>query len=225
MKIKNYHYNRSNKLRDNIGNHKSSKELKIQPDNIGNCLNVNFEPSLIPDNIGNSIELAPTHNFNREYFKKGDQQNIQRVGKYLVGGVNPAVTPELINFTNQHRYNSEPLSGSNKKMNQIQSEKRLKKLFEFDDDERVEYVLTSAPEIKQKQIEYILKKIFSINTELKTKITSHIEKINEKLILVVKIKTLLFKDRELSFSALCFLVNKILNRNKLDRIRVSMEIV
>lgn len=194
----------------------------MPPDNIGNCLDLNSNTYSVPDNIGNSIEPVSIRHFDREFFKKRNKQNNLKNNRYLADGINPIIN----NKSNEspYRRNSE-ISEFNKKTNQIQTEKRLRKLFEFENDDFSEYVLTSTPEEKQKQIEQVLKKILNVKPNSRAKIAINIENNDGKPSLVVKIKTHLFKNNDLSFSALVFLVNKILNRNRLDRIRILLEVV
>ncbi len=103
-----------------------------------------------------------------------------------------------------------------------QSDKRLRRLFEFEEDDRVEYTLSSTPEEKRLQAEQVVKKIFEAG-QLPTEITTTLEQSETRSSVLVSIKTPLFKTGELPLAALNFLVNKIVNRLPADRIRLVVK--
>lgn len=112
-----------------------------------------------------------------------------------------------------------PAPKENPQQQGAQSDKRLRRLFEFEDDDRVEYTLTSTPEEKRAQAEQVVKKIFELG-HLPTEITATIEQSETKTGILVSVKTPVFKTGELPLAALNFLANKIVNRLPSDRIRL-----
>lgn len=204
---------------DGVGNRRSNKEVKTLQDDIGNHLEISRTNENTPDNLGNSIDVAPTHQLSGiTHRKKSDAAPLVRMGRYLVGGVNPAVaglahlvpalpTPSL----------SHPQTHSQSS----QVDKRLRRLFEFDDDDRIEYTLSSTPEEKRAQTELTLKTIFE-TAQLPTEFTVSLEQSETKSSVLVVIHSPVFKTGELPLAALNFLVNKIVNRLPIDRIRLTV---
>ena len=136
---------------DSVGNRRSIKDIRIPNDDIGNHLEVFRTDENTPDNLGNSVDIAPTHQLSGiTYRKKSDAAPLVRMGRYLVGGVNPAVAGLA------HLIPEPPapvLAPVQENSSAPATDKRLKRLFEFDEDDRVEYTLTSTPEEKRTQAE------------------------------------------------------------------------
>lgn len=210
---------------DSVGNRRSSKEIRIPNDDIGNHLEIFRTNENTPDNLGNSIDIAPTHQLSGiTHRKKADAAPLIRMGRYLVGGVNPAVaglahlipdeTPAPARIQNQEA-GSTPASGPG-------VDKRLRRLFEFDEDDRVEYTLTSTPEEKRAQAELAMKTIFEAG-QLPAEITTTLEQSEAKSSVNILVNSPVFKAGDLPLAALNFLVNKIVNRLPSDRIRLSVK--
>jgi hypothetical protein len=135
------------------------------------------------------------------------------MGKYLVGGVNPAVAG-LAHLIPEPAPLPPPQEAS-----APATDKRLRRLFEFDEDDRVEYTLTSTPEEKRVQAELALKTIFETGAVV-AEITASVEESETKTSVSVLVNSPVFKSGELPLAALNFLVNKIVNRLPNDRIRL-----
>jgi hypothetical protein len=210
---------------DSIGNRRSNKEIRISNDDVGNQLEISRTHDHIPDNLGNSIDIAPTHQLSGiTHRKKSDAAPLVRMGRYLVGGVNPAVAglahliPEEAPATPRTQ-NQEAGSAS---ASGPGVDKRLKRLFEFDEDDRAQYTLTSTPEEKRAQAELALKTIFEAG-ELQAEITTTLEQSEDKSSVHILVNSPVFKTGDLPLAALNFLVNKIVNRLPTDRIRLSVK--
>lgn len=208
---------------DSVGNRRSTKETKLINDDIGNHLEILRSNENTPDHIGNSIDSAPTHLLSGvTHRRKSDTAPHVRMGRYLVGGVNPMVAglshliPETPEENPVQKSNPTPQSSNH------QSEKRLRRLFEFEEDDRVEYTLSSTPEEKRLQAEQVVKKIFEAG-QSHAEITTTLEQSETKTSVIASIKTPLFKTGELPLAALNFLVNKIVNRLPSDRIRLAVK--
>lgn len=217
--MRNYYGNESG---DGVGNRRSSKEIKIQYDGVGNQLSSHERSNFAPDNIGNSVDTAPTHHLNSASRKKTDQAPPQRMGRYLVGGVNPLVAG-LAHLIPETPTPTAPQENKTSQGGQAQADKRLRRLFEFDDDDRVEYTLTSTPEEKRAQLEQALKTIFELGGA-PCEIKVQLEELGGKPLVSAQVQTTLFKPEELPFAALSFLTNKIVNRVPTDRIRLAVKL-
>lgn len=205
---------------DTVGNRRSNKEIRLTHDDIGNHLEVLRSNENTPDNLGNSIDSAPTHQLSGvTHRKKSDAIPHVRMGRYLVGGVNPVVAG-LSHLMSE--VPAEAPKNSSSQPTTAQSDKRLKRLFEFEDDDRVEYTLTSTPEEKRAQAEQVVKKIFE-TAQSSAEIEATLEQKENKNAITVSIKTPVFKTGELPLAALNFLVNKIVNRLPTDRIRLAVK--
>ena len=85
---------------DDVGNRKNFKMAIVPPDDIGNRKDPE-EAEWIPDeDVGNRIDIAPTHEISgvlldldpkRRRRRPKGAAPIERVGRYLVGGVNPII--------------------------------------------------------------------------------------------------------------------------------------
>lgn len=219
---------------DSIGNRRSFKEMQVPADDIGNRTSLAGRLDLIRDDIGNSIESAPTHVLNstsvgsdgrtRRRKEEGAHQPM-RIGRYIMGGVNPIVTGANV-------YGQTPVAAPVP----VYTPRQVSQ----DDEERVEYILTSDPEMKRVQAEEAVKKIM------------------EKAGRVAEVLAVLSQDEERRYSvavsindkglderftgenradnadqpifvigspetlALNFIVNKIVNRYPNDRIRLTV---
>ena len=202
---------------DGVGNRKSQKETQIPHDAIGNYTGPEERAHEIPDNLGNSIDSAPTHQLNSAYRKKSEQAPHQRMGRYIIGGVNPVVAglSHLIPAEAPAQQAEKPGDKQDK------NDKRLKRLFDFDDEGSAEFTLTSTPEEKRAQTELALKTIFEA-AESTADIAVTLDSSNDKPIVSATLKSALFKPEELPTAALGFLVNKIVNKMPNDRIRLTL---
>ncbi|MES2504348.1 MAG: hypothetical protein V4534_05660 [Myxococcota bacterium] len=211
---------------DGGGNRRSVKDLKVPYDGIGNQLEHGGQIHYAPDNVGNSIDSAPTHHLSSVTRKKSEHAAPQRLGRYLAGGVNPLVVAGLSHLNPDNNpavvTGAEAAPTPRPVSNQAQNDKRLRRLFEFDEDDRAEYSLTSTPEEKCAQIEQTVKKLFDLG-HAPVELTCHVEQVNEKPFVSVAVKTPLFKNDEISMAALNFLVNKMVNRAHSDRIRLAVK--
>ncbi|MBL4819096.1 MAG: hypothetical protein JKY15_07730 [Deltaproteobacteria bacterium] len=203
---------------DSVGNRRSHKEIRVPHDGIGNRLASSGPTHNTPDDIGNSIHTAPTHLQTNVGRKKGGKANHQRMGRYIIGGVNPVVAG-LSHLVPEH----EESEKSEQKGSSAQADKRLRRLLELDDD-RIEYTLTSTPEEKRCQAEQTLKDIFALaNAEVELDVK--LDSVQDKPVVQAKVKSPLFKSGDLPVIALNFLTNKIVNRQATDRIRLSVKAI
>ncbi len=202
---------------DGVGNRKSQKEIQIPHDGIGNYISSEERAYEIPDNLGNSIDSAPTHQLNSAYRKKSEQAPHQRMGRYIIGGVNPVVAglSHLIPVEQPAQQAEKPADKQDK------NDKRLKRLFDFDDEGNAEFTLTSTPEEKRAQAELALQTIFEAASS-SADITVTLDSANDKPSVLATVKSTLFKPEELPTAALGFLVNKIVNKMPNDRIRLAL---
>jgi hypothetical protein len=86
---------------DDVGNRKSFKPVIVPPEDIGNRRDPDEEDDVPYDDVGNRIEANPTHEVSgilldmdpkkRKRRAKGTQTITERVGRYIVGGVNPLI--------------------------------------------------------------------------------------------------------------------------------------
>lgn len=82
---------------DDVGNRKVHKPLINPPDDIGNRRQMERLEKMPPDDIGNHIERAPTHELSMSLFDNHGKlrrppKAAERIGRYIVGGVNPLVS-------------------------------------------------------------------------------------------------------------------------------------
>ncbi len=252
---------------DSIGNRRSFKEIMVPADDIGNRSDFGKRQDLIRDDIGNCIDLAPTHLLNsfmvgadgKTRRRKEDMTNSARVGRYIMGGVNPVVAggnPFMQNesMDNEGPETSYPVAsesfgdddqgfrnkkGRKKGKNEFcgndagplgeSAERRLKRLFDFDEDDRFEYVLSSDPEQKRLAAQETVKSILEKSGRL-AEVTSILLKNESRLsVLVVmdekrsdNMDKPLFVRGSVELTALNFIVNKIVNRYPNDRIRLAV---
>lgn len=209
---------------DSVGNRRSIKDIRVPNDDIGNHLEIFRTNENTPDNLGNSVDIAPTHQLSGiTYRKKSDAVPLVRMGRYLVGGVNPAVAG-LAHLIPEPPVQEAPAQASAQTPAGPGpgTDKRLRRLFEFDEDDRVEYTLTSTPEEKRAQAELAVKTIFEAGG-LAAGITATLEQSETKTSVSVTVDSPVFKTGELPLAALNFLVNKIVNRLPSDRIRLVVK--
>lgn len=86
---------------DDVGNRKSFKPVLVPPEDIGNRRDPDEEEEIPREDVGNRIEANPTHELSgilldldpkkRKRRAKGGNAPIERVGRYVVGGVNPLI--------------------------------------------------------------------------------------------------------------------------------------
>ena len=193
---------------DSIGNRRFNKEAHIPLDEIGNQLEREHSSKEAPDDLGNSIDAAPTHVLSSvTHRRKSDPPHV-RMGRYIVGGVNPIVAG--FNHANAEENTEKPNN---------QTQKRLKRLFNFEERKPSEYTLTSSPEEKRLLAEQTLKKIFEAG-KLEAEISTGLEESEGQPMIAAWVKTPVFKTGELPFAALHFLVYKIVNKTPTDRIKL-----
>ncbi len=192
---------------DDVGNRRSFKQTQHPPDNLGNKRDLEEEAWMPNDDVGNRVDAAPTHEISGVLAdlggrgrrrKKGGQPH-QRMGRYIVGGVNPVVAGNVQRAVEamreaderkqlergQQRANGgarsggvEPgLAGAALSLNGVDeegrrgrrrrrrrrdgreqvdgqaaqevSERRAQRFFDFEEDDRFEYVLKSDREQKR----------------------------------------------------------------------------
>jgi hypothetical protein len=175
---------------DDVGNRKSFKPVIVPPEDIGNRRDPDEEDDIPFDDVGNRVEANPTHEVSgillnmdpkkRKGRAKG--QNAappERVGRYIVGGVNPLIAggnrmppqpPPEETFAEVHAFERgerperpertppppQQQQEKKKKFEQVDgraaqevSEKRVQRFFDFDEDDRFDYTLKSTPEQKR----------------------------------------------------------------------------
>ncbi len=262
---------------DNVGNRRSFKEIRVPADDIGNRNDFGKRLDLVRDDIGNSIDLAPTHSLNSSMVgadgktrrRKEDMANTIRVGRYIVGGVNPVVAggnqfaqnesmdhegpdsaysadneagegdAQGFRQNKRHKKHKNEFRGSETGPLGESAERRLKRLFDFDEDDRFEYVLSSDPEQKRLAAEETVKSILEKSGRL-AEVTSVLLKNDSRqsVLVVMDEKGLhpsissgnrsenadkpLFVRGSVELTALNFIVNKIVNRYPNDRIRLAV---
>lgn len=203
---------------DSVGNRRLSKDIRLPNDDVGNLIDIAKLSDFVHDNLGNSIDVAPTHQLSGiTHRKKSDAAPLVRMGRYIMGGVNPTVA----GLAHLMPAETPKAPDNNSGTSAAQSDKRLRRLFEFEDDDRIEYTLTSTPEEKRLQTELVLKTIFEAAGS-SAEISSSIEASETKSIVRALVNSPVFKTGELSLATLNFLVNKIVNRLPADRIRLSV---
>jgi len=243
---------------DSVGNRQKFSETRISADDIGNRLGASENLELVRDDIGNSIGGAATHmqsgilaGIDGRSRRRRENGADSRGPGYAVGGVNPVVSgnhalvsmfapakeeqaavakeqeprPEGDNRRNQRRNEKSPES----------SDRWLKRLLEFDDDERVETPSTADPKQKATQARTVLSEIFdkagivaAIGTQVsadeesgRPSVTVSFEDIDPSVDPKSRLSTV-FAENSLSLLALNFLVNKIVNRVPEERLKVNV---
>ena len=170
---------------DDVGNRKSFKPVIVPPEDIGNRRDPDEDDDVPFDDVGNRVEANPTHEVSgillnmdpkkRKGRAKG--QNAappERVGRYIVGGVNPLIAggnrmppqpPPEETFAEVHAFErperperpqQQQQQDKKKKFEQVDgraaqevSEKRVQRFFDFEEDDRFDYTLKSTPEQKR----------------------------------------------------------------------------
>lgn len=202
---------------DSVGNRRSHKEIRLPNEDIGNQRETLKGLDFVHDNVGNSIDAAPTHHLSGlTHRKKNEQAPLVRMGRYIVGGVNPTVAglAHLIPEEQKPTHASETPSASS-------NDKRLRRLFDLDDDERVEFTLTSTPEDKCSQAKTVVESIFK-KANVEALVEASLQITDSKPSVQVFVKHPAFKAGELSLATLNFLTHKIVNRLPTDRIRLAV---
>lgn len=250
---------------DGIGNRQKFSDTRISADDIGNRLNTAEANEIVRDDIGNSIASAPTHLqsgvlVGLEGRRRKQGTNDQR-GSYSVGGVNPVVSGNhaLVSMfaspkTDESqdagerlpavRENNERMEGQSRRPQPRRAEKGpdnsdrwLKRLLEFDDDERLDAPTNADPKQKATQARTALSEIFekagvmaAIGTQVTTEPTSgrpcvvvSFEDIDVSADPSSRLATV-FAENSISLLALNFLVNKIVNRVPEERVKVSISL-
>lgn len=248
---------------DGIGNRQKFSQNRISADDVGNRLPAAEQSGAVRDDIGNFIGTAPTHEQSgvlagfesRGRRRKESSEN--RNSSYMVGGVNPLVSGSHAlmsmheTMEDKERYksgeseaqdgrtSSRETSGAGRgrrsERSSDSSDRWLKRLLEFEDDDRGENV--TSPDAKQKahQAREVLGEVFekvgimaAIGTEVVTESASGKQSVIvsfEDIDLSAEPSTRLsnvFATGSLSLLALNFLVNKIVNRVPEERVRVQV---
>ncbi|MBH1988414.1 MAG: hypothetical protein I8H75_00660 [Myxococcaceae bacterium] len=202
---------------DSVGNRRPQKEMTFPNEDIGNQRENPKDFDVLHDQLGNSVDLAPTHQLSGlTYRKKSEQAPWVRMGRYIVGGVNPVVAglAHLIPDPQKPAESSEAAPNPN-------GDKRLRRLFELDDDDRVEFTLTSTPEDKCAQAKAVVESIFQ-NAKAEAFVEANLELSDSKPSVQVFVRHPAFKTGELPLATLNFLTHKIVNRLPSDRIRLTV---
>jgi len=176
---------------DDVGNRKSFRPVVVPPEDIGNRKEADEEDDIPNDDAGNRIEMNPTHEVSgvllsldpkkRKGRAKSTLNPQERVGRYVVGGVNPLIAGgmmrppqptedvgdegEVRSFQRPDgEHGDRPERGerperSERKQRRFDSPdgvaaqevspRRAQRFFDFDEDDRFEYVLKSTPEEKR----------------------------------------------------------------------------
>lgn len=275
---------------DDIGNRRSFKQTQLPPDNIGNRKDPEEEAWVPNDDVGNRIDAAPTHEISgvlasidgRRRKRKGAQA-LQRVGRYIVGGVNPVVAGNVQRAVEALKEADEKkqlermaqraanaaqaeteLSGEGDGLDeegrrgrrrrrrrrdgreqvdgqaaQEVSERRAQRFFDFEEDDRFEYVLKSDPEQKRKDAhEAVANVLAGAGREAVVKSRVLDDDNRPKVIVTIEEKgpaasldaerrgegseEPLFVLGNAALMSLNYLVNKIVNRFPDDRIRLAI---
>lgn len=273
---------------DDIGNRRSFKQTQLPPDNIGNRKDLEEDTWVPNDDVGNRIEAAPTHDISgalasidgRRRRKKGGQSH-QRVGRYIVGGVNPVVAGNVQRAVEalkeaderkhlermaqraaaaeagEHSGEGAPLDEEGRRGRrrrrrrrdgreqvdgqaaQEVSERRAQRFFDFEEDDRFEYVLKSDPEQKRKDAHEAVQNVLSgagrdavvksrvLDDENRPKVIVTIEEKGPAASLGEErrgqgAEEPLFVLGNAALMSLNYLVNKIVNRFPDDRIRLAI---
>lgn len=246
---------------DSVGNRQKFSETRISADDIGNRLSGGDVAQIPRDDIGNSVGGAATH-LNSGILAGMDARNRRRrdgsdgrgASGYPVGGVNPVVSGNHA-LISMYAAKTEDLSTEGASTRPIQeraetedrrpqrrgeksadsSDRWLKRLLEFDDEERSETPSTGDPKQKATQARSVLSEIFekagvmaAIGTEVKVdpeggrpSVVVSFEDIDMSVDPKSRLSNV-FGENSLSLLALNFLVNKIVNRVPEERVKVSV---
>jgi hypothetical protein len=252
---------------DSVGNRRSFKEIRVPADDIGNRNDFGKHLDSVRDDIGNSIDLAPTHSLNSSMVgadgktrrRKEDMASSVRVGRYIMGGVNPVVAggnpivskgsidsegpgtfypvvnessgddEQVLHNKKRHKKSKNEFRGNDAGFLGESAERRLRRLFDFDEDDRFEYVLSSDPEQKRLAAEETVKSILEKSGRLAEVTSMLLKNANRQSVLVIMDENRLdnadkplFVRGSVELTALNFIVNKIVNRYPNDRIRLAV---
>lgn len=287
---------------DDVGNRRSFKQTQVPPDNIGNRRDLEEEAWVPNDDVGNRVDAAPTHEISgvlaelggRRRRKKGGTQ--ERMGRYIVGGVNPVVAGNVQraveaqreaddkrqlerdahraqNIANQGgqagggvvagpgAQQQQPLAngvdeegrrGRRRRRRrrdgreqvdgqaaQEVSERRAQRFFDFEEDDRFEYVLKSPSEQKRKDAHEAVASVLKgagrdavvqsrvLDDENRPKVIITIDEKGPAKGLPEERRTAgsadpLFVLGNAALMSLNYLANKIVNRYPDDRIRLAI---
>lgn len=199
--------------RDNIGNRKVIKQVKIPEDDIGNKAIFTQAAKILPDNIGN-IKYKFEHHPNEQ---------IKREGTYIQNYIENKITNPK-SFTNkiinaEHSQTDQTIK--KEKVSPEKTNKSLLKLFEVNQNISDENKFSTAPEKKLVELEYTLKKLLKTGGLVDdTRIS--VEQEEKTPFLHAVINEPIFKNNDLALSALNFLVDKILNKATNDRVKIKI---
>jgi len=246
---------------DSIGNRQRFSETRLSADDIGNRILASETLEVVRDDIGNSIGGAATHmqsgilaGMDGRSRRRREGGSEARGGGYAVGGVNPVVSgnnalvslfapakeetivagaaqarPETENRRNPAAKRPEKSPES--------TDRWLKRLLEFEDDERSEAPTNVDPKKKATQARAVLSDIFEkagIMAAIGTQVTT--DETSGRPLVLVSFEDIdvspdpkarlsnVFAENSLSLLALNFLLNKIVNRVPQERVKVSVNL-
>lgn len=248
---------------DNVGNRQRFSETRLSADDIGNRLSANEALEVVRDDIGNSIGGAATHmqsgilaGMDGRSRRRRDGALETRGGGYAVGGVNPVVSGNhaLVSLfapakeessaaaaaqprpEAENRRNAPPAAKRSEKSPES-TDRWLKRLLEFEDDERSESPTNVDPKKKATQARAVLNDIFEkagIMAAIGTQVTA--DEASGRPLVLVSFEDIdvspdpkarlsnVFAENSLSLLALNFLLNKIVNRVPEERVKVSVSL-
>lgn len=250
---------------DAVGNRQKFSETRISADDIGNRLSAADTSDPVRDDIGNSVGGAATHmqsgilaGLDGRRRRQGGGGADSR-GGYAVGGVNPVVSGNhaLVSMfaapkTEESQDNPvQPRTSPIREASSTDAQGRrpqrknekgsdnadrwLKRLLEFDDDDRLDAPTNSDPKQKAAQARTVLSEIFekagvmaAIGTQVTTdpaggrpSVLVSFEDIDMSIDPNSRLSTV-FAENSISLLALNFLVNKIVNRVPEERVKVTV---
>lgn len=293
---------------DDIGNRKAKDARPNPPDDIGNRKEDAPDAILPPDDVGNRVDAMPTHDLSgvltELHSKRGNGHNRPRrarsntpqvrLGRYVLGGVNPLVSLDQFRAQKAQEQENERRAGAPRERfergerddprgevrgeargemrgemrgdqrdsfsseraprperghdprrdrgpegAQLSGEQRIARFFDFDEDDRFEYALTSSPEEKRAAAEAVVREIVEgagrdatvtarvVDDGARPKVLVTIEERGPAASLPAErrgrgAQDPLFVLGNPALMSLNYLVNKIVNRYPGDRIRLTI---
>ncbi len=234
---------------DDIGNRKSFKPVLVPPDDIGNRREADEEDEIPYDDVGNRVEANPTHEVSgvlleldpkkRKRRAKSSQQPQERIGRYIVGGVNPLISggmrppppPPDDGFLGGDEPEAEvrPFVRPERKPQGTPrptevSARRAQRFFDFDEDDRFDYTLKSQPEEKRTAaLAFVNDVMREAGREgvVDAVIIDDADK-PKLLVTIAEGDDPLFVLGNAALMSLNYLANKVINRFPDDRIRLAV---
>ena len=241
---------------DDLGNRFKKGQGQLPPDDIGNRKDPEDNKPLPPDEVGNRIDINPTHSHSGVLADLDKRKNrrrpkgaapLVRIGRYFVGGVNPIVAGNTARAMKAHEEHEEARSSAHQEEgrrrrhdeNNDISERRIKRFFDFQEDDRFDYALTTAPEDKRALAEDTIQNVLT-HSGREAKVQAHLieDGTRPKVLVTIDEKgahASIPEDRRSDDSdapifvlgnnalmSLNYLANKIVNRYPSDRIRLAI---